>query len=122
MYAVGGSGMADDVVYVDFADGVKRVMNNVKLYTKLLTKFRSENKLDGLEAAVASGDLEKSRTEAHTIKGVAANLSLTELYKQSLALETRIKEGVADSAQLDTVKTAFAKTLQEIDRVITENG
>ena len=114
--------MADDVVYVDFTDGVKRVMNNKKLYTKLLAKFRSENKLDGLEAAIAAGDLEKARTEAHTIKGVAANLSLSELYKQSLALETRIKEGAADPALFETVKTAFAKTLQEIDKVITENG
>jgi len=114
--------MADDVVYIDFADGVKRVMNNTKLYVKLLTKFRNDNKLDNLEAAIVSGDMEKARNEAHTIKGVAANLSLTELYKQSLALETQIKGGSADPAQLDTVKTAFAKTLQEIDRVISENG
>jgi HPt (histidine-containing phosphotransfer) domain-containing protein len=114
--------MADDVVYIDFADGVKRVVNNTKLYVKLLAKFRSENKLDNLEAAIAAGDMEKARNEAHTIKGVAANLSLTELYKQSLALETQIKGGSADPAQLDTVKTAFAKTLQEIDKVIAENG
>jgi len=114
--------MADDVVYIDFADGVKRVVNNTKLYVKLLAKFRSENKLDNLEAAIAAGDMEKARNEAHTIKGVAANLSLTELYKQSLALETQIKGGAADPAQLDTVKTAFAKTLQEIDKVIAENG
>jgi len=114
--------MADDVVYIDFADGVKRVVNNTKLYIRLLSKFRSENKLDNLEAAIAAGDMEKARNEAHTIKGVAANLSLTELYKQSLALETQIKGGAADPAQLDTVKTAFAKTLQEIDRVVSENG
>jgi len=114
--------MADDVVYIDFADGVKRVVNNTKLYVKLLAKFKSENKLDGLEAAIAAGDMEKARNAAHTIKGVAANLSLMELYKQSLALETQIKSGVADPAQVNTVKTAFAKTLQEIDKVITENG
>jgi len=114
--------MAEDAVYIDFADGVKRVMNNTKLYVKFLTKFKNETKLDDLEAAVAAGDMEKARNAAHTLKGVTANLSLTELYKQSLALETQIKNGAADPAQLDTVKTAFVKTLQEIDRVITENG
>jgi HPt (histidine-containing phosphotransfer) domain-containing protein len=114
--------MADDVVYIDFTDGVKRVMNNTKLYVKFLTKFKNDTKLDDLEAAIAGGDLEKARNAAHTIKGLAANLSLTELYKQSLALETQIKGGSADPAQLNTVKTAFAKTLQEIGRVITENG
>ena len=114
--------MADDVVYVDFADGVKRVVNNTKLYVKFLTKFRNDTKLDELEAAITAGDMEKARNAAHTVKGLAANLSLAELYKQCLALETQIKGGAADPAQLDTVKTAFVKTLQEIDRVISENG
>jgi HPt (histidine-containing phosphotransfer) domain-containing protein len=114
--------MAEDKVYIDFADGMKRVMNNSKLYIKLLAKFKNETKLDDLEAAVKAGDLEKAKNAAHSIKGLSANLSLTELNKQSFALETQIKAGTADPAQLDTVKTAFAKTLQEIDKVITENG
>jgi len=114
--------MADNAVYIDFADGLKRVVNNTKLYVKLLDKFKNENKLDGLEAAIKAGDMEKARNAAHTLKGVAANLSLTELYKQSLALETQIKGGAADPAQLNTVKTVFTRTLQEIDKVIAENG
>ena len=114
--------MADDAVYIDFTDGAKRVMNNSKLYVKLLTKFKNDTKLDDLEGAIAAGELEKARNAVHTIKGVAANLSLTELHKQSLALENQIKAGAAEPAQLDTVRTVFAKTLQEIDKVITENG
>jgi len=114
--------MADGTVYIDFSDGVKRVMNNTKLYVRLLTKFKNDTKLDDLEAAVTAGELEKARNAAHTIKGLAANLSLVELYNQSLALETQIKAGSADPAQLNTVKTAFANTLQEIEKVISENG
>jgi len=114
--------MADDVVYIDFADGVKRVMNNNALYVKLLTKFKTDTNLDNLETAIAAGDMEKARNAAHTLKGLSANLSLTELYKQSLALETQIKGGAADPAQLNTVKTAFAKTLQEIGKLTTQNG
>jgi len=114
--------MADNTVYIDFADGVKRVMNNTKLYVKFLTKFKNETRLDDLEAAFAAKDMEKARNAAHTLKGLSANLSLMELNKQSLALETQIKAGTADPAQLDTVKTAFAQTLREIDKVISENG
>jgi len=114
--------MADDVVYIDFADGVKRVMNNAKLYVRLLTKFKTDTRLDNLETAIATNDMEKAKNAAHTLKGLSANLSLTELNKQSLALETQIKAGVADPAQLNVVKSAFAKTLQEIDKVIAENG
>jgi HPt (histidine-containing phosphotransfer) domain-containing protein len=109
-FKIGGSGMAEDKVYIDFADGMKRVMNNSKLYIKLLSKFRNDTRLDDLEAAVKAGDLEKAKNAAHTIKGLSANLSLTELNKQSLALETQLKAGTADLAQLETVKAAFAKT------------
>jgi HPt (histidine-containing phosphotransfer) domain-containing protein len=114
--------MADNAVYIDFADGIKRVMNNTKLYVKLLTKFKTDTNLAGLESAIAAGDMEKARGAAHTLKGLSANLSLIELNKQSLALETQIKAGAADPAQVNMVKTTFAKTLQEIDRVIAENG
>jgi HPt (histidine-containing phosphotransfer) domain-containing protein len=114
--------MADDAAYIDFADGVKRVMNNTSLYVKLLTKFKTDTNLDNLETAITAGDMEKARNAAHALKGISANLSLTELYKQIFALETQIKGGAPDSAQLNTVKTAFAKTLQEIDKVITKNG
>ena len=110
-----------DVVYLDFAEGVKRVMNNAKLYVKLLTKFK-DTKLDDLEAALAAGELEKAQVAAHTIKGVAANLSLTELFKQSLELETQIKAGTPDPNQMETVKTVMTATLVEVDKVIAENG
>ena len=114
--------MADNVVYLDYADGIKRVMNNAKLYVKLLTKFKNDTKLDDLEAALAAGDLEKAQGAAHTIKGVAANLSLSELFKQSLELETQIKANAVDPGQMEIIKAAFAATLQEVDKVIAENG
>ncbi|MCL2127703.1 MAG: Hpt domain-containing protein [Treponema sp.] len=114
--------MADNVVYVDFADGIKRVMNNAKLYVKLLAKFRNDTKIEELEAAVAAGDLEKAQSAAHTLKGVAANLSLSELFKQSLELETQIKAKTVDPSQMETVKTVLAATIAEIDKVIAENG
>jgi len=111
-----------DVIYVDFADGVKRVMNNTKLYVKLLTKFRNDTKLDNLEATLVVGDLEGAQGAAHTIKGVAANLSLAELYKQTLELETQIKAKSVNPAQMETVKSVFAATIQEVDKVIANNG
>ena len=114
--------MADNVVYVDFDGGVKRVMNNAKLYVKLLTKFKNDTKLDDLETAIAEGDLDKAKAAAHTLKGVAANLSLEELFKQSVELETQIKAGAADPNKMETVKTVFATTLQEVDKVIAEHG
>jgi HPt (histidine-containing phosphotransfer) domain-containing protein len=114
--------MADDVIYINFDEGVKRVMNNAKLYVKLLTKFKADTNLDELNAAFGADDLEKAQVQAHTIKGIAANLSLSELFKQILELETQIKAKSVDPAQIETVKTVFAATLAEADKVIGQNG
>ena len=111
-----------DIVYVDFEGGVKRVMNNAKLYTRLLAKFKNDTKLDDLDAALAAGDLETAQAQAHTIKGVAANLSLTELFNQCLELETQIKAKAVDPNQAEKVRTVLAVTMAEIDKVIAENG
>ena len=111
--------MADNVVYVDFADGLKRVMNNTKLYVRLLTKFNNDTKIDPLLTALAEGNMENAQNAAHTLKGVSANLSLSELFKQCLELETQIKAKEVDDNQVETVKTVFTTTVQEINKVIS---
>jgi len=112
--------MADDVVYIDVTEGIKRVMNNSKLYGKLLVKFKDDKNLAELDEALAGGDLTKAQASAHTLKGLAANLSLTELFKQSLELETQIKAGSVNPEQLTVVKDVYAQTLIETDKVIAQ--
>ncbi|MDR0316261.1 MAG: Hpt domain-containing protein [Treponema sp.] len=114
--------MADEVTYVNINEGASRVMNNTKLYFKLLDKFKTSTNLGDLEAALAAGDMEKAQNAAHTVKGVAGNLSLSELFKQSMELETQIKAKAVKPDQLEKVKTVFAATIQEIDKVIAQNG
>jgi HPt (histidine-containing phosphotransfer) domain-containing protein len=114
--------MADNVVYIDYDDGLKRMMNNIKLYVRVLSKFSNETKIDDLITALAEGNLEKAQGAAHTIKGVAANLSLSELFKQCLELENQIKARAVDPNQTETVKTVFATTVQEVNKVIAEHA
>jgi HPt (histidine-containing phosphotransfer) domain-containing protein len=113
--------MADNAVYVNVEEGRKRVMNNAKLYAKLLTKFKTDTNLDELIAALDSGDMEKAQSAVHTIKGISGNLSLSELYKQSVELETQIKQLAVKPDQVAATKNAFAQTLIEIERVIAQN-
>jgi HPt (histidine-containing phosphotransfer) domain-containing protein len=114
--------MADELVYINPDEGIQRVMNNAKLYVKLLTKFKTETKLDDLLGFLSEGDYEKAQVAAHTIKGVSANLSLSELFKQSLELENQIKAKSVNPAQIETIKTTFDETLKKIDEVIAQNG
>jgi HPt (histidine-containing phosphotransfer) domain-containing protein len=107
-----------DVVYVNVEDGLKRIMNNTKLYVKLLGKFKEDTNLSGLESALANGDNAKAQVFAHTLKGIAANLSLIELNKQALAIEAQIKSGSVNPEQIKIVKNTYDITLTEVDKVI----
>ena len=107
-----------DVVYINEEDGKKRVMNNGKLYAKLLNKFKTDTNLNDLIAFSEGQDWEKAQIAAHTIKGVAANLSLTELFNQSLAVETQLKEKLVKSESLESLRSCFEETLIAVDEVI----
>jgi len=112
--------MANDVVYVNTEEALKRVMNNSKLLAKLLKKFKDDRNLIDLEAALAANDLPKAQINAHTLKGLSANLSLSELYKKVLELETQIKAGSVVPGQLEAVKTIYSETIIEVDKVIAQ--
>jgi HPt (histidine-containing phosphotransfer) domain-containing protein len=109
-------------MYVNFEEGSGRVMNNAKLYVKLLVKFRNETSLDGIFASLEAGDYEKAQAAAHTVKGLAANLSLAELFEKTRDLESRIKEKSVQPEAIDRLKAAFDETVKEIDKVILEHG
>ena len=112
--------MDDTIVYVDTDDGLKRVMNNKKLYVKLLNKFINETYLNDLAAALDAKDLDKAQIAAHTIKGVAANLSLVELQKQALEVETQVKNKSVEPGALESFTNCYQTTLSEVDKVIKQ--
>jgi HPt (histidine-containing phosphotransfer) domain-containing protein len=114
--------MADELVYINYEEGIKRVMNNTKLYIRLLAKFKTDTSLDELLSFLNAVDYEKAQAAVHTIKGVAANLSLEELFKQSLALENQIKARSISPEQVEKVKTTFRETIKNIDKAIEQNG
>jgi HPt (histidine-containing phosphotransfer) domain-containing protein len=119
---VKGDAPMADVVYINFDEGLKRVMNNTKLYVRLLAKFRAGTRLDELSTRLEAGDYEKAQVEAHTIKGIAANLSLTEFFEKIRDLESQIKEKAVQPGALDTVKAVFGETLKKVDEVTAQYG
>jgi len=111
-----------DVIYINEEEGKKRVMNNGKLYAKLLTKFKNDTNLKDLEAFCAVQEWDKAQAAAHTIKGIAANLSLTELFNQSLNVETQIKGKSLNPESLNQLKTCYTETITAVDKVIAKNA
>ncbi|MCL2232530.1 MAG: Hpt domain-containing protein [Treponema sp.] len=109
-----------DITYVDEEEGKKRLMNNGKLYAKILTKFKTDTNLGDLLASVDAQDWEKAQAAAHTVKGIAANLSLIELARQALDAETQLKGKALNPQTLEGLKMCFSATLVKVDEVIAK--
>ena len=111
-----------DVVFINEEEGKKRVMNNGKLYAKLLTKFKTDTNLNDFADFVETQNWEKAQVVIHTIKGIAANLSLTELFNQSIDVEMQIKGKTLKQESFESLKTCFAETLVQVEKVIARNA
>jgi len=112
--------MADNVVYVNIEEGTKRVMNNAKIFAKLLSKFKNDTSFNELDTAMENGDIENAKINVHTLKGLAANLSLTELFKQSVEMETQLKMNSVNPQQIIIIKDVYKNTIIEMDKVIAQ--
>jgi PAS domain S-box-containing protein len=99
---------------ISMASGLERVGGNVKLYTKLLGKFRrgQENACAEIRAAIESGDRETAVRLAHTVKGVSGNLGADALYLASAELEKVLKEGADENFEQAMVE--FDARLHEV--------
>ena len=111
-----------EVVFINEEEGKKRVMNNGKLYAKLLTKFKTDTNLNDLTDFVEARDWEKAQAVIHTIKGIAANLSLTELFNQSIDVEAQIKGKSLKQESFENLKACFAETVIQVEKVIARNA
>ena len=83
-----------DLPGIDVEAGLERMQGNKKLYTNLLKKFKSSQ--DNFEAefyeSLTSDDDQAATRCAHTLKGVAGNISAIELQQAALELEHACKE------------------------------
>ncbi|WP_374536682.1 response regulator [Chitinimonas taiwanensis] len=99
---------------LDAQDGLRRVAGNLGLYRKLLGQFSSRfvDSATQIRERLLS-DRPAAEREAHSLKGVAANLGATELQAQADALEARIAAGAEPSA-LDEALRQLEQTLHAL--------
>ena len=90
-----------DIDGLDTADGLKRVGNNIRLYRKLLAKFRDSNtkSAEQIRRALTDGDMELAQRLAHTVKGVSGNLGALEMQTAAANLESQIIQGETPTEQ-----------------------
>jgi HPt (histidine-containing phosphotransfer) domain-containing protein len=105
----------DATTYINVEEGVKRVGGNAGLYKKLLVRFAEADYVKSLAADIESGNLEGAANAAHTIKGVAANLSMTEVNTLAAALEAALKNGLPHDELYSKLKSAADITVERIN-------
>ncbi len=75
-----------DALGIATKEGLSRFSNKEALYNKYLIKFIHEPTYALLQEAMCTQDAKEAFKAAHTIKGIAGNLSIVPLYKTLTAL------------------------------------
>ncbi|MCP4698461.1 MAG: response regulator [Gammaproteobacteria bacterium] len=107
------SGLPDKLPGIDISAGLKRVNGNKRLFKKLLMDFHRDN-ADAVRTIREALDKEEQAPAlrlAHTLKGLAANLSMESLSGAIKSLETAIRQGD---------KARFAGLLDEAEQCLNE--
>lgn len=112
----------DISAYINVEEGIKRVLGNKKLFFKLLGGCKVQGRSEDLVSAIESGDTEEAEYIAHEIKGVAANLSMTALFRVATDLDARLKAGIKDDELVKEFKETADQTAGAIVKLLKTTG
>ncbi len=108
--------------YFDIQSALDRTMGDVPFLKMLLENFQQqrENNLQNILKAIESRDMATMVQEAHSLKGVAANLGLVHIWETAIKLEKIGRNGdlAAAGEVVDQLKDSYLQTdlyLSELD-------
>jgi CheY-like chemotaxis protein len=99
-----------EIAGINLADGLNRVAGNRRLYRDLLRQFAAKqgNAAAEISIALESSDLKLAERVAHTVKGVAGNLGITEVQSVAQRLEKALRDR---EGTVSTVLVEFASVM-----------
>jgi CheY-like chemotaxis protein len=118
----------------DLADGLKRLQGNKTLYRKLLLNFATDycETANDIRTALDAEDFEHTHSLVHNLKGLAGNLSATDLQAAAVNLEKLVKGGEKKApspkqlnlrlSQLETVLNQALESVQSLGASAEENA
>ena len=102
---------------VDVDGALERFMNNEALLERFLKKLQGDPNYTALKTALEEGDCDGAFRASHTLKGVAANLSMLDLQKRVSEQVERLRAGdLEGAARLMPGVTGAYETVIEILR------
>ncbi len=76
---------------INVTEALERFMGNEKLYLMTLKKFPASVETHEVREKIISGDQSAAIANAHTLKGVTGNLSMTPLYEAYVEIVQLLK-------------------------------
>jgi len=85
--------LPEDLPGFDLSDGLKRLLENKRLYRKLLLSFAADygETANDIRTALDAEDFELAHSLVHNVKGLAGNLAATDLQAAAVNLEKLVK-------------------------------
>ena len=108
---------AKSIVLWDEESALKRVRGRSDRLIYLIELFKSDMpaRLEELEQALRDQDQTKASGIAHTIKGVAGNISALRLFDGMEQLETLLAEGASCSSEMDMIRSTFTELTEVLN-------
>ena len=96
---------------IDVDDALARLMQNEGLLMRLLRAFLQDANFAQLQEALAKGDVSSAFAAAHTLKGVAGNLSMKDLFARVSEVVECLRGGdlAAAAGKIPAVEEAYRK-------------
>ena len=104
---------------IDCAGGIRLCGGNRELYFRMLSLFCKDPTASRLDAALLRDDMQDAFVQAHTLKGLAAQLALPALYGAASPLCDVLRAqqpGCLQDAQplIAALQTTYRETLREV--------
>jgi len=87
---------------IDYAEAMERFCGNESLFARIAVKYLDDPHVDALQVtspARAGADAAAAEREAHSLKGVAGNLSFVRLYDLAARVTDALRANDIDSAR-----------------------
>jgi len=115
-----------DLPGINLQQGLQRLGQNLELYRLILSEFRQEyaGAAAELQGFIDAGDRERAMRYAHTIKGMAGNLSAVVVADAALEIEMALKESAVEDytpfiRQFEAAINEFITTAGKVEAMLT---
>ena len=104
---------------ISVEEGLRRVVNNKKLYFKLLKSFNGRGMAEQITQAIQKEEYKEAAAICHALRGTAANLAMHPLADAVKKVEERLKSGECPKDLLPSLEENI-KTVEAAIIEITE--